>query len=64
MPAVEGAVVLSLRGGDFELTVGRDLSVGYLDHTQDRARFYIQESMTFRVLDSDAAVPLLYPKGK
>ena len=31
-PAVNGAVVLSTRGGDFELTVGRDLSIGYASH--------------------------------
>ena len=28
-PAVDGAVVLSQRGGDFELTIGEDFSVGY-----------------------------------
>ena len=33
-PAADGAVVLSLRGGDFELTVGQDFSIGYLDHTE------------------------------
>jgi len=60
VPAVNGAVVLSLRGGDFEMTVGRDLSVGYLDHTRDTARFYIEESMTFRVMGAEAAVPLVY----
>jgi len=32
-PAVNGAVVLSLRGGDFELTIGRDLSIAYQSHT-------------------------------
>ena len=32
-PAVDGAVVLSMRGGDFLLTVGEDFSIGYLDHT-------------------------------
>ena len=31
---VDGAVVLSMRGGDFALTVGQDLSIGYLDHTR------------------------------
>ena len=29
-PGVEGAVVLSLRGGDFVLDCGEDLSIGYL----------------------------------
>ncbi len=28
-PAVDGAVVLSQRGGDFEITIGEDFSIGY-----------------------------------
>jgi len=35
-PAVNGAVVLSMRGGDFELTIGCDLSIGYQSHTDSR----------------------------
>ena len=31
-PGVECGIVLSLRGGDFVLESGQDLSVGYLDH--------------------------------
>ena len=61
-PAVDGAVVLSLRGGDFELTVGQDFSIGYLDHTAAVVRLYLQESFTFRVLSAEAAVPLAYAK--
>lgn len=61
-PGLDGAVVMSQRGGDFELTVGRDLSVGYLDHDQKSVRLYIQESFTFRVLAPEAAVPLVYNK--
>lgn len=60
-PAADGAVVLSLRGGDFELTVGQDFSIGYLDHTSTSVLLYIQESFTFRVLSEEAAVPLTYP---
>jgi uncharacterized linocin/CFP29 family protein len=60
-PAADGAVVLSLRGGDFELTVGEDFSVGYLDHTGQSVLLYVQESFTFRVLATEAAVPLNYP---
>ena len=59
-PAVEGAVVLSTRGGDFELSVGQDFSLGYLDHGKDRVRLYIQESFTFQPLSPQAAVPLVY----
>ena len=59
-PALEGALVLSTRGGDFELTVGQDFSIGYLEHTASAVRLYLQESMTFRVLSPEAAVPLAY----
>jgi uncharacterized linocin/CFP29 family protein len=59
-PALEGAVVVSMRGGDFELTVGQDLSIGYLEHDARRVRLYVQESFAFRVLSPQAAVPLSY----
>lgn len=59
-PAVDGAVVMSLRGGDFELIVGQDFSVGYLDHTSTSVLLYLQQSFTFRVLSPEAAVPLTY----
>ena len=60
VPGVNGALVASLRGGDFELTVGRDLSIGYEDHSTSAVQLYIQESITFRVLSPEAAVPLVY----
>ena len=59
-PAVNGAVIASMRGGDFVLTVGQDLSIGYLGHDADTVTLYLQESMTFRVLSGEAAVPLSY----
>jgi len=55
-----GAVVVSLRGGDFELVVGRDFSIGYLDHDAKSVRLYIEESFTFRLLSPQAAVALVY----
>jgi uncharacterized linocin/CFP29 family protein len=63
-PAVNGAVVLSARGGDFELTVGRDLSIGYHGHTETLVRFYVVESMAFRVLTPEAAVALAHKEAK
>jgi uncharacterized linocin/CFP29 family protein len=63
-PAVDGAVVVSQRGGDFALTVGRDLSIGYRDHSAKTVELYLEESFTFRVLTADAAVPLSYGKGR
>ena len=63
-PAVNGAVVLSTRGSDFELTVGRDVSIGYHSHTDAAVRLYLLESMTFRVLTPEAAVALTYRSEK
>jgi uncharacterized linocin/CFP29 family protein len=59
-PAVDGALVVSLRGGDFSMTVGQDFSIGYLGHNAKRVSLYLQESLTFRVVASEAAVPLRY----
>ena len=59
-PAVEGAVVVSQRGDDFELIVGQDLSIGYLDHDADSVTLYLEESLTFRAAGPEAAVSLAY----
>lgn len=58
-PALSGAFVLSTRGGDFELRIGQDISIGYLSHTDTAVRLYLQESFTFRVLTSEASVALV-----
>jgi uncharacterized linocin/CFP29 family protein len=63
-PGIDGAIVLSVRGGDFELTVGEDFAIGYLSHTADKVRLYLQESLTFRVITAEAAVPLRYRNSK
>jgi uncharacterized linocin/CFP29 family protein len=61
-PAVDGAIVLSIRGGDYELTIGQDLSVGYASHDRNSVELYLTESFTFRVLEPAAAVVLKAPK--
>jgi len=55
---IDGAVVLSLRGGDFQLVSGQDVSIGYLAHDAERVQLYLEESFTFRVIEPDAAVVL------
>jgi len=62
-PGVDGAVVLSTRGGDFEMVVGRDLSIGYAGQDAQRVDLYLVESLTFRVLTPEAAVCLRYLGG-
>ncbi|MBV8979432.1 MAG: bacteriocin family protein [Acidimicrobiia bacterium] len=57
-PGIEGAAVLSLRGGDFVMDVGQDISMGYLAHDAENVTLYLEESLTFRVLERDAVVVL------
>ncbi|ASL45783.1 Linocin-M18 [Burkholderia sp. AD24] len=57
-PALAGGSVLSMRGGDFELHLGEDVSIGYVSHTETTVRLYLRESLTFLMLTSEASVTL------
>jgi uncharacterized linocin/CFP29 family protein len=57
-PGVNGAVVVSMRGGDFVFESGEDISIGYDRHDGDAVHLYLEESFSFRVLTPEAAVPL------
>lgn len=57
-PGLDGAVLLSTRGGDFVLAVGQDLSIGFADRDRHHVELYLTESFTFRVLEGQAAVHL------
>lgn len=59
-PAVDGAVVLSLRGDDFDLSCGQDFAIGYTGHGPTSVELYLEESIGFRVRMGQAAVPLVY----
>lgn len=58
-PALQGGSVLTTRGGDYELHVGEDLSIGYLSHTDSTVRLYLRETFTFLMLTSEASVPVV-----
>jgi uncharacterized linocin/CFP29 family protein len=62
-PALVGAVVLTTRGGDFELTIGQDASIGYSGHSDTAVHLYLQETFTFRLLTTEAAVALVPHEG-
>jgi uncharacterized linocin/CFP29 family protein len=57
-PGVGGALVLSLRGGDFLLESGQDLAIGYDGHDGDVVRLYLEESFSFHVATPEAAIML------
>ncbi|MFI1395966.1 family 1 encapsulin nanocompartment shell protein [Streptomyces sp. NPDC020681] len=62
-PAIDGAFLLSTRGGDFELRIGQDVSIGYLSHDDSNIRLYFQETLTFLVYTSEAVVTLTAPSA-
>ncbi len=62
-PAIAGAFVLTTRGGDFELAIGQDVSIGYSGHSDTAVRLYLQETFTFRLLTTEAAVALVPSAG-
>ncbi len=57
-PGVDGAVVVSMRGGDFVFDSGQDVSIGYDSHDSEVVRLYLQESFSFHVATPEAAVAL------
>lgn len=57
-PAVDGAFVLTTRGGDFDLQLGTDVAIGYLSHDADNVELYLQETLTFLCYTAEAAVCL------
>ena len=60
-PAIDGAFLLSGRGGDYELRLGQDLSIGYLSHDPEYVQLYFQESLTFLTYTAEASVALTAP---
>jgi len=60
-PALRGAFVLTTRGGDFDLHIGQDVSIGYLSHTDTTVSLFLQETFTFLPLTAEAAVALAPP---
>jgi uncharacterized linocin/CFP29 family protein len=58
-PAIDGAVLLSTRGGDYQLHLGQDTSIGYLSHDTQSIELYLEESLTFLVTTAEAAVNLV-----
>jgi uncharacterized linocin/CFP29 family protein len=50
--------LLSGRGGDHELRIGQDVSIGYLSHDADQVRLYFTESFTFSVYTAEASVSI------
>ncbi|HTQ04139.1 MAG TPA: family 1 encapsulin nanocompartment shell protein [Polyangiaceae bacterium] len=55
---LRGGVVLSLRGEDYQLSVGQDAAIGYLAHDADKVSLYLVQSFAFVVMSPEAIVGL------
>ncbi|MBN1332677.1 MAG: bacteriocin family protein [Synergistales bacterium] len=57
-PNLEGSYVVSMRGGDMEMVLGQDFSIGYHSGNKEKVKLFITESFTFRVVNPEAIVPI------
>lgn len=55
-PNIDNMFLVTSRGGDYKLTLGVDISIGYDHHDKDNVRLYFTESFTFQVLEPSAVV--------
>ncbi len=53
-PYIEGAYIVSERGGDLKMVIGQDLSIGYESHNSKTVQLYFTESFTFQIVDPAA----------
>ena len=60
-PSLGQAALVSVRGSDYDLTIGQDFSVGYAGHDPEKVELYLVESFAFRVLEPRAAIRLVPP---
>lgn len=57
-PALDGAFLLTTRGGDYELRLGEDLSIGYSGHDAHDVELYFRQTLTFLTYTDEAVVAL------
>lgn len=57
-PHYDGAMMVSMRGGDLEMTVGQDFCIGFEGAAGGKVRLFMAESFTFRILEPKALVEL------
>lgn len=53
---VDGAYLLPHNHDDLAMTIGKDFSIGYESHTDEKVKFFGIESFTFRVLNPDLVI--------
>lgn len=54
----KNSYLVSQQGGDYELAIGQDYTMGYDTHDTESVKLYLSASLTFRVLSPEAVVVL------
>ncbi|HKL67606.1 MAG TPA: family 1 encapsulin nanocompartment shell protein [Bacteroidales bacterium] len=52
--SADNSMLVTEREGDYELTIGQDMSIGFDYHDAKEAKLYFTESLAFRVLSPEA----------
>ena len=52
----KNSFLVSQRGGDYELYLGQDITLGYDSHSTRNVKLYLTSSFTFRVLTPEAVI--------
>ncbi len=55
---LQGGLVVTTRGGDFDLYLGQDISIGYSHHDAETVTLYLLETLTFQMQTAEASVVL------
>jgi uncharacterized linocin/CFP29 family protein len=55
-PFIDDAYLVSLRGGDMDLILGSDFSIGYESHDSEKVKLFISESFTFMIYEPQVFV--------
>lgn len=58
-PALDGAILISTRGGDYTLHLAEDLSIGYLSHDAESIELDLEEALTFMAHTAEAGIVAL-----
>lgn len=53
---IDGAYLVSTRGGDMRMVIGQDVAIGYHRHDKNTVSLYLTESFTFQVFEPHAIV--------
>jgi uncharacterized linocin/CFP29 family protein len=59
----KNSFLVSERGGDFELVLGQDISLGYDSHDTQKVKLYFTSSFTFRVFSPEAIIVFNHKTG-